>query len=342
MIARRKNQHLDLAAADCSQSSVSSDYERIRFIHNALPGASLDHIDLSTSVWGRTFSLPLMIGAMSGGTGRGDAMNIALLQAAAEAKIPFAIGSQRATLESDQTQRELRDLCSDAYIIGNLGGTQIIGASGRTLAQRAIDDIQANALMIHLNPLQEAMQPEGNRDWRGVSYSIEYLANKLEVPIFVKEVGAGLSISVIKRLYDLGVRTVETAGIGGTNWTKIEALRHRYGSNPLSEYLEWGVKTLDTLLQLKQQQHSLQGLTTIGSGGIRHGLDCAKVLWLGADMCAMAQPFLLAALDKGYDDAVRAVLQVIDDTRKQIELALFLTGNSNLKSFKQNAEVMIR
>ena len=342
MIVNRKNQHLDLAADDRSQSQTSSDYDRVNFVHNALPELSLDTINSRCEMWGAEFSIPCMIGAMSGGTGRGDVMNEALVQAAEKVKIPFALGSQRASIESDTSQKRLRQLGPNAFIIGNLGGAQIIGQKGLDLARRAVDDVEANALMIHLNPLQEAMQPEGNIDWRGVSDSLESLVEQLDIPIIIKEVGAGLSVSVIKRLYNLGIRSVETAGIGGTNWTRIEALRHQYEDNPLNCYLEWGVRTVDTLIELRQCRHELPTLNVVASGGIRHGLDCARALWLGADMCAMAQPFLLAALDKEMDDAIDAVATLVSDTKKQLELAMFLTGCADLETFREQAEVVIK
>jgi len=188
-----------------------------------------------------------------------------------------------------------------------------------------------------LNPLQEAVQPGGNTDWRGVADAIARLVDTLPVPVCVKEVGAGLSLQSIETLYQAGVRHVELAGLGGTNWTRIEQSRRSNADDVFSPFLDWGITTLEALQAVDNKRHTMPGLTVIASGGLHNGLDSAKAIWSGADFTAAAGPFLSCALDLSHDKAIAAITDKLDVWQQQIGLACFLTGSENLIALGQAA-----
>lgn len=329
--ALRKDAHIDLALTPETASAVDNSLDRLNFTHCALPEIDLDDIDCSTHFLDHHLSAPILIGAMTGGTPRAEAINAALARAAQDHKIGLAVGSQRAALELGQTARNLRDAAPDIPIIGNLGGVQLAQPGGLDLARAAVDDLQANAIAIHLNPLQEVMQPEGDRDWRGVTASIEALVKTEICPVIVKEVGAGISAKVAATLFDIGVAAVDVAGLGGTNWARIEARRRADDGDALAPFFDWGVPTLDCLTETC---NACPGHTVIASGGVRHGLDAMRAYWLGADMVSVAGPVLkhLLADDKQPDDA--ALYGFIAHIKQQIAVTLFLTGARNLKDLR--------
>ena len=331
--ADRKNAHLDLARGEDAQTRHGNGFDRIMLCHNALPECDADAIDLTVSFLGYRLKMPLMIGAMTGGTDRADQINLTLAEAAQKAGVALAVGSQRASIESKRDQSQLRTIAPDIPIIANLGGVQLARPNGLDLAKQAVDMLAADAIAIHLNPLQEAAQPEGDRNWHGVEEAISQLVNSLDCPVVIKEVGAGITADVAKRLDALGARYIDVAGLGGTNWTRIETLRHSDGNNPLmTPFLDWGISTSDALQEIKK---ALPHARLIASGGIRHGLDAAKGLWLGAEMIAAAGHFLRAVED---DDGQRTP-QKLDDAlalwRGQMQLALFLTGSPDIPSFRR-------
>ena len=330
--ADRKDAHMALALDPLAQAAIDAGFDRVHLDHCALPEIDLAAIDLSTEFCGRAVSRPLFIGAMTGGTERALQINSVLAAVAEDLQIGLAVGSQRASLESGQSQAVLRDIAPSVPLIANLGGVQLARPDGMALAQAAIDDIQADAIAIHLNPLQEAVQPEGETNWQGVRAAIAAASTDLSVPVIVKEVGAGLNPNLIADLRDLGVAMVDVAGLGGTNWTRIEAAR---ATDPalFAPFLDWGMPTVDILNALRQQPRGTGGV--IASGGVRSGLDAAKALWLGADMVSMAGPVLVALVgaENGTPDR-EAACQTIDRWTQQMALALFLTGAPNMTAFR--------
>lgn len=349
-ISDRKDEHLTEALKPEMQGGHANGFDRIHLTHQALPELNLADIDVTARLFGNNFSIPLMIGAMTGGSARGDALNLALAEAAQAANVPLALGSQRAALQGDDialaNARAMRAHAPDCFILGNLGGTQLTAEGGIDKAEggidtalRAIEAIEANAMAIHLNPLQEVTQPGGDTDWRSVADAIARLVDKTatqNIPIYVKEVGAGLSVQAIERLYQAGVRHVELAGYGGTNWARIEQARRDRAENASPEaeitapFLEWGLNTLDTLQNAVEKRSNWPDLQIIASGGLRNGLDSAKALWVGADFTAAAQPFLRAGLDKPHDEAVSEISKQLNIWEKQISLACFLTASNNI------------
>ena len=245
-------------------------------------------------------------------------------------QLDLALGSQRAALERARGGAHLRSLAPSVPLVGNLGGVQLAADGGIDLAHRAVDDIEADALFIHLNPLQEAVQPEGETDWRGVLAAIETLVPRIGCPVIAKEVGAGISAAAARRLYDAGIHSVDVAGLGGTNWTRIEAAR-REDAALFEPFLDWGVPTVDALLSVRAA--CPQG-RMIASGGIANGLDAGKALWLGAEMASMAGPVLKAISKDGTGTPdIDMASEMIQLWQEQLRLALFLTGAHDLASF---------
>lgn len=329
--ADRKNKHLDLAKA--SMPLAVHPLDDIVLPYCALPECDLATISLRTRFLGAELAAPLMITGMTGGTDRALAINSVLAEAAQKHQLALGLGSQRASLEAGQSQAEVRRLAPDAVLVGNLGAAQLAGPDGLTLAKAAIADIKADALAVHLNPLQEAIQPEGDHNWTGVLAAIESAVKELPCPVLVKEVGAGLSAEVVVKLAGVGVRHMDVAARGGTNWAEIELQRRP--ADDAATYAPF----LSTGLMLPEAIEGARAtsgqLCLIASGGIRHGLDAAKCLYLGADIAGMAGQILRAAEDKA------SVLQPerLDDTLAQIQhqlrLSLFLTGTASVRAFKR-------
>ena len=326
----RKDAHLVLAAAPLARSGRNAGFDRVQLDHCALPENDLASVNITKDWLGKAVSAPLFIGSMTGGTDHADAINAALAAVAERCGVGLALGSQRAALERGRGGAHLRGLAPSVPLVGNLGGVQLAADGGIDLAHRAVDDIEADALFIHLNPLQEAVQPEGETDWRGVLAAIETLVPRIGCPVIAKEVGAGISAAAARRLYDAGIHSVDVAGLGGTNWTRIEAAR-REDAALFEPFLDWGVPTVDALLSVRAA--CPQG-RLIASGGIANGLDAGKALWLGAEMASMAGPVLKAISKDGTGTPdIDMASEMIQLWQEQLRLALFLTGAHDLASF---------
>ena len=326
----RKDAHLVLAAAPLARSGRSAGFDRVQLDHCALPENDLASVNITKDWLWKAVSAPLFIGSMTGGTDHADSINAALAAVAERCGVGLALGSQRAALERGRGGAHLRSLAPSVPLVGNLGGVQLAADGGIDLAHRAVDDIEADALFIHLNPLQEAVQPEGETDWRGVLAAIETLVPRIGCPVIAKEVGAGISAAAARRLYDAGIHSVDVAGLGGTNWTRIEAAR-REDAALFEPFLDWGVPTVDALLSVRAA--CPQG-RLIASGGIANGLDAGKALWLGAEMASMAGPVLKAISKDGTGTPdIDMASEMIQLWQEQLRLALFLAGANDLASF---------
>jgi isopentenyl-diphosphate delta-isomerase len=328
-IRTRKADHIELALKSMHQSQQGAGLDRLCFEPNPLPQITLNEIEFHHDFLGQTVSAPFLIGAMTGGCENGELINQHLAEAAEACQIPLALGSQRAALEQG-LQQDLRRWAPSAILLSNLGATQL-KQGGLDLARQAVESVQANALIIHLNPLQELIQPNGDRDWNLVLEAIENCVAKLGVPVIVKEVGSGIGPTSAKKLMDAGVNWIEVAGRGGTSWASIELDRN--GSEREREiaapFIDWGMDTVELLPAVRNACPSL-GL--IGSGGVRHGLDIARCIRLGATMTALAQPFLVPALE-----STEAVIDKISILQEQLRWTMFLTGSQTLTDLRHAA-----
>jgi isopentenyl-diphosphate delta-isomerase len=325
-ISNRKADHITLALRPEHQGQQNAGFDRLCFEPNPLPQMELKDIELQSHFLDQVVSAPFLIGAMTGGCENGEKINQHLAEAAQVCQIPLALGSQRAALEQGLPQN-IRRWAPSAILLGNLGATQL-QQHGIDLALRAVESVEANALIIHLNPLQELVQPNGDRDWRLVLEAIENCSSRLEVPIIVKEVGAGIGPHSAKKLMEVGIKWIEVAGRGGTSWASIELARN--GSAREQEiaapFINWGMDTVDLLPAVKSACPTLQ---LIGSGGVRNGLDIARCIRLGATMTALAQPFLSPALE-----STEAVIGKISILQEQLRWAMFLTGSKTLSDLR--------
>ncbi|HEV7252205.1 MAG TPA: type 2 isopentenyl-diphosphate Delta-isomerase [Mesorhizobium sp.] len=329
----RKDDHLDLVLAGAGHvDGVTSGFDVLRFEHCALPELDLRGIDLSTEWLGRRLKAPLLISSMTGGPHRAETINRHLAEAAEELGIAFAVGSQRIALEGagmGGLNHALRLAARSVPLLSNIGAAQIAGKNGQALARRAVEALGADALIVHLNPLQEALQPEGDTDWRGVLAGIERLTKALTVPVAVKEVGAGLSAAVAQRLWDAGVRHLDVAGAGGTSWAAVEAGRARSeeARRVALAFADWGLPTASAIRVVRA---ALPEASLVGSGGIRDGVDAAKAIRLGADIVGQAAGTLSAALHS--TEAVVAHFRVAIE---QLRVACFATGSPDLAALRR-------
>lgn len=329
----RKNDHLDIVLDPARATNAArTGFETVVFEHCALPELHLDDINLHTNVFGRRLRAPLLISSMTGGALRSAGINAHLAQAAQRLGIAMAVGSQRVALETTGDQgltSQLRRLAPDIPLLANLGAAQLVAGYGEDEARRAVDMIEADALILHLNPLQEAVQSGGDRNWRGVLKAIEQLTARLPVPVVVKEVGAGLSAPVARQLVEAGVAVLDVAGAGGTSWAAVEAERAVTGHERAvaSAFADWGIPTA---VALEAVREACPETPLIASGGIRDGVDVAKAIRLGADLVGQAAGVLQAAMHSS--EAVEAHFQILIE---QLRIACFCTGSADLAALRQ-------
>jgi isopentenyl-diphosphate Delta-isomerase len=332
MLEERKKQHLDIVLGSKGVSSgVTTGFEAIRFEHVALPELDMSAIDISTDFLGRSLKAPFLVSSMTGGAEQAQKINHNIAIACESAGVAFAVGSQRVALDTNSDwgmNRELRRLAPTVPILANIGAAQLNTGYGIDQARRAIEMIDADALIIHLNPLQEAVQPEGDRDWRGLTAKIGYLSQTLHVPLVVKEVGSAVSPKVAQKLISLGVSIIDVAGAGGTNWAAVEAHRARTVSEAAiaSAFVDWGQPTAYAISAMRK---TLPDVFIIGSGGVRNGVDAAKAIRLGANIVGQAASVLRSATL-----SPEAVTDHFEVMSAQLRVACFCTGSSNLADLR--------
>lgn len=332
-IEGRKSEHLAIVGAGQGvQSTRATGFDAVRFLHDALPELSYDAIDTGTSFLGRRLSAPLMVSAMTGGTPEAARINLSIAEACGALGLALAVGSQRIAIEgrgAGGLGPELRARAPDAPILGNLGAVQLRRGMGVDEARRAVEMLEADALMLHLNPLQEAIQPGGDRDFSDLLPRIEELACALPVPLGVKEVGAGLSADVGRRLLDAGVVILDVAGVGGTSWARVEAER---GDERLrriaAPFFDWGIPTAEAVSAMARIMRP--GTVLVASGGVRHGLDVARAIRLGADLAGQAAGALPAA-----QEGAEALVAHLSEAVEQLRIAMFCTGSRDLAALRR-------
>ena len=320
----RKASHLSIAASeDVEADEARPGWRDWRLPHLALPEAHPDELDLSVELLGKRLSAPLMVAGLTGGSQRAGEINRRLARVAQELGLAMGLGSQRTMLEVPTLAPTfaVRDLAPDVLLLGNIGAVQLNLGVGMDACRWLVDEVGADALAVHLNPLQELVQPEGDRDWRGLLGRIEELATALDVPVVAKETGAGISGPVAAALRDVGVAAIDVGGSGGTSWGWIEGFR---ASDPQrraigATFRDWGLPTSEAVIDCREALG--EGFPLIATGGVRSGLDAAVALALGADVAGVALPFFRAAAE-GFEEVLALGRRLVEEIR----VAVFLSG----------------
>jgi isopentenyl-diphosphate delta-isomerase len=340
IIKQRKKDGIEIPLQNNVQARATSNYlEHVKLVHNALPELDYDGIDLSTKFLGRKFSAPIIIDSMTGGTDEATIINGRLGELAQKYGFGMGLGSQRAGLKSEElaaTYSVARKNAPDAFLIANIGGAQL--AKGLTVddARKIVKMIRADALVVHLNPLQELVQPEGEPRYAGVLGRISELVRGMDVPVIVKEVGAGISREVAVKLEMAGVSAINVAGAGGTSWAGVEKLRAEIARDDAKTHLgelfwDWGLPTAASLIEVRRAVK----LPLVASGGLRNGLEVAKCITLGASMAAMAYPFLRAA-----SQSREALFAFADRVLVELKSTMFLVGAKNVQALGSSRYIL--
>jgi isopentenyl-diphosphate delta-isomerase len=328
---KRKKEHLEICLDTESVTSASgTGLNRYRFVHNALPELDIDEIDLSTMFLGKRLQAPILISSMTGGFDLARKVNRNLAAAAQSLGLAMGVGSQRVAVEEPSAAGsfEVRDVAPDILLFGNLGAVQLNYGYTVEHCRRAVSMIGADALILHLNVLQEAVQPEGNRNFKGLGEKIAAVCRELEVPVIAKEVGNGISVDAATRLQNAGVKALDVAGYGGTSWSAVEAQRAvKQGKRPDTAFAAWGIPTEDALVSVRQ---ALPDIQLIASGGVRSGVDIAKAIALGADLGAFGQPLLAAALESSAK-----VIEFIAGVIHELKVSMLCVGAVDLTALRK-------
>jgi isopentenyl-diphosphate Delta-isomerase len=328
---KRKKEHLEICLDTESVTSASgTGLSRYRFVHNALPELDINEIDLSTTFLGKRLQAPILISSMTGGFDLARKVNRNLAAAAQSLGLAMGVGSQRVAVEEPSAAGsfEVRDVAPDILLFGNLGAVQLNYGYTVEHCRRAVSMIGADALILHLNVLQEAVQPEGNRNFKGLGEKIAAVCRELEVPVIAKEVGNGISVDAATRLQSAGVKALDVAGYGGTSWSAVEAQRAvKQGKRPDTAFAAWGIPTEEALVSVRQ---ALPDIQLIASGGVRSGVDIAKAIALGADLGAFGQPLLAAALESSAK-----VIEFIAGVIHELKVSMLCVGAVDLTALRK-------
>jgi len=324
---QRKKDHIKI----CLENNVEikkTGFEDIFLIHNSLPELNLKEIDTKTIFLGKKLNLPLTIAAITGGTEEAKQINKDLAYVAEKKGIGFSLGSQRAMIEDPELKDTyyVRDVAPNVLLFGNIGIAQVKKINIKKI-EDALSSIKADALCVHINPAQELFQKEGDFDFKGSISSLKELCKELDYPVIGKEVGFGINKEVALKLKEIGVKVIDVGGFGGTNWIIVDGLR---SGKDYSNFVNWGIPTPISILEAKV------GLPLIATGGIRSGIDIAKSISLGADICGIALPFLRILKTKGKE----GLENYIDNLQKELRIAMFLTGSKNIEELK-NAKYVL-
>jgi isopentenyl-diphosphate delta-isomerase len=338
-IEDRKTEHIRInLEKDVQFPRLTTGLEQYRFLHQALPELNLSEIDSTVTLFGKTLSAPILISSMTGGTELAMRLNHHLAEAAQANNVALGVGSQRAAIKNPDLSYtyEVRRIAPDVLLFGNLGAVQFNYGYGVDECRRAVDMIGADALILHFNVLQEAVQPEGDTDFSGLLSKVEQVCRALEVPVIAKEVGWGFSEHNVRDLASAGVAAIDVAGSGGTSWSEVEYHRAptAFHAKVAAAFADWGIPTADAI------QYAVRGashLPIIASGGLRDGIDIAKCIALGAMMGGMAGPFLRAA-----DESAEAVDELIRVTSTQFRIAMLCNGSRTLTDLRQSKLVFVK
>lgn len=331
----RKDDHIRInLEEDVQFRGLSTGLERYRLPHTALPELNLADVSVSVRFFNKTLSAPLLISSMTGGTDRAEQINRALAAAAQAGNIAMGLGSMRAAIERPATARtfQVRDVAPDILLFANLGAVQFNYGYSIDQCRRAVEVAQADALVLHFNALQEAVQPEGDTNFAGLLAKVGVVCKALSadgVPVIAKEVGWGFSKDDARRLAEAGVSAIDVAGSGGTSWSQVEMHRAPTDSHKrvAAAFISWGIPTADAIDNVRQ---AAPQLPVIASGGLRDGIDVAKCIALGATLGGLAGPFLKAAAQ-----SAEAVVETINELAREIRIALFATGCKDIAALQK-------
>ena len=327
-INERKDDHLYINSQKDVKSSNTTGIEKFRLIHNALPETNLSDVDTSISVFDKSLSLPLMISSMTGGTEKAHEINRVLASSAQKYNIAMGVGSQRIGIEQDWRMGtfDIRKYAPDILLFANLGAVQLNNMFTVSDCKKAVKAIDADALILHLNPLQEALMKEGDTNFSGVLKKIEKVCKHIDVPVVVKEVGWGISAPTARKLVEAGVQAIDVAGAGGTSWSEVEKYRT---TDPIRKRIAegfrgWGIPTAEAIVKIREE---LPDVLLFASGGLKNGIDVIKCLALGANLGGIARMILIAAMDS------QEVLDTyIEELSLQIQIAMFAIGAENIST----------
>jgi len=337
LIENRKTDHLRINLENDVQSGISTGLEKYRFVHEALPELDMAEVDLSQTFLGKRLALPILISSMTGGTPEALVINSTLAKTAEISGIAMGVGSQRVALEKGNTRAsfKIRKFAPNALLFANLGAVQLNNGLKIDECKRAVEMIDADALIFHLNPLQEALQPEGNTNFNGLLKRIEEVCRSLEVPVIVKEVGWGISDSTARRLVEAGVQVIDVAGAGGTSWSQVEKFRSKDDNQQIiaEAFRSWGIPTAESIRMVAQ---AVPQAKIIASGGLRDGIDIVKCIGLGAQLGGLAGRFLKMAV-RGTEET----LQFVNTLSQEIRICMFAIGAKNLQEV-QGTDHLVR
>jgi isopentenyl-diphosphate delta-isomerase len=333
--SRRKSDHIRINLEEDVDSLLPTGFADLSFIHNAAPELNLSEVSCNTVFLDHPLSVPLLISSMTGGSKEAEPINKILAEAAQLRGLAMGLGSMRAVIEDPNLAGsfQVRQFAPDILLFANLGAIQLNYGYGISECQRIVEIAGADALILHLNPLQEALQPEGDVNFKGLLGRIEKVCEALEVPVIAKEVGWGISQQIARQLVNAGVTAIDVAGAGGTSWSQVE--HHRAKDSKIADaalsFRKWGIPTSIAISQVRE---ALPTTPVIASGGMRSGMDVAKAIALGADLGGLAGPFLKAA-----SQSLDHVLDLIDHLHAEIQICMFVAGCGNIEDLR-NAELV--
>lgn len=328
----RKDQHLEISLDNKVETGeITTGFENYYFMHDAVPEIDLRDIDPSIKIFGKKLDLPLMISPMTGGTKKGEKLNILLAKVARLKGIAMGVGSQRVSIEQAEPgdTSGIRETAPDILLFANIGAVQLNHGFDAAKCKAAVDMIEADGLMLHLNPIQEAFQQEGNHNFKGLLLKIRDICRNIGCPVIAREIGFGLSGKAAAKLIKAGVSGIDTGGAGGTSWAEIEKIRStdKVLKKTAAGFRGWGIPTSESLRMVAGLK---PGIPIIASGGIRSGLDIAKAIVMGADMAGIALPIL-----KHINISTEACLDYIEEIKMGLKIAMFGIGVSNIDELKK-------
>jgi len=337
---KRKADHIRISLnRDVQARKTTTGFEDINFVHKALPEIDKHKIDLSTTVFNHKFAAPLIVGAITGGAPKATKINATIAEAVEELGLGMGVGSQRAAIEDKKLEKTFaiaRRKAPTAFLIANIGGVQLVNGYSLKEVKKAIKMIDADAIAIHLNPLQEAVQPEGQTNFQGVLENIGEIARELDKHVIAKETGAGIAAEEAKKLEAVGVKGIDVSGVGGTSFAAVEYYRAKRSGNSFQRMLgdvfwDWGIPTAISIVEVSQTV----SIPVVASGGIRDGVNVAKAVALGASLTSLSRPALQAAV-KGVKETKNALSLLIEELRN----VMFLVGAYSIQSLRETPLVI--